>query len=60
MSEKINTVQNINEKFFDAKFGGVGFLETGPSADTIQTNKNRNKKNYMMGKKTHRGKRTNY
>ena len=41
LSQKINIIQNINEKFFDAKFGGVGFQDTSAIVDSIQTKRYR-------------------
>jgi len=52
LTTKISTVQNINEKLFDAKFVGVGFKDLQDAAELIQTKKS--KRNYIMGgKKPH-------
>jgi len=59
LTQKIMGVQNINEKLFDAKYVGVGFQEISQTADIVLTHK-KSKRNYIMGKKTNKTRRTHH
>lgn len=55
LTNKITTVQTINEKLFDAKFVGAGIQDISATAELVQTK--RNKRYIIGGKKTNKPRR---